>query len=662
MRTAKKPRHENSARRFTPFVAARFFLLFTLALSALPASAQKVSNLIFFGDSNTDSGRYAILPQYTTGPNAGVLNLHGAYTTPGGFMWSEYLGKSFGITVTTTATANANILAPGGNNFAAGNARINLAGDANIGENAWSTQQQINAYLLSTGGRADPGAVYILNIGTNDLKPTTTGGLGNVVNPGGVSNFAGLRTLAQQTSDLAATLQAAGAKYILVPNMASAPGTRNSAAWAAAGFPAAVGPFDQTWINSLNFYNQTTWNNISSRGINFVPLDFAGLGDYVLLNATRFGITNTNIATPACGAVAAVDCRLADLVTPNAMNTHFFADTIGHLASVAQKIEADYVYNLVVAPSEISLLAEVPLKTRASMVETFRTNIPLKFGSVGERHTWVGGDAAQLKVTNSFTGINSGLQTPAALTIGTDYQLSHRWLVGVGATSSTVRQPLGLGGKFEQTETVASLYAAFRNEGVFFNTIASAGNMTNAIRRQVNLGITTEYNQADNKGSNLSLALQAGFNSEADLHKAILTHGPVAGILAQRVRIDGLTETNSGSGYTALSFAGQTRWSAVTELGYQASIDLGMWRPFVKVSANHELAENNRVVTTSLTTVAAPSYTMPASQPGRDWISSTIGLRARLSRDATAYATLNTQNGQRNMGSYGASAGINLAF
>jgi hypothetical protein len=30
------------------------------------------------------------------------------------------------------------------------------------------------------------------------------------------------------------------------------------------------------------------------------------------------------------------------------MNTHFFADTIGHLASVAQKIEADYVYNLVV--------------------------------------------------------------------------------------------------------------------------------------------------------------------------------------------------------------------------------------------------------------------------------------------------------------------------
>ncbi len=640
--------------------ALGFCLPFVLAAS--PASAQKISNLVFFGDSNTDSGRYAILPQYTTGASANVLNLHGAYTTPGGLMWSQYLGNAFGITVATTATANASILAPGGNNFAAGNARINLPGDASIGENAWSAQQQITAYLLSTGGRADANAVYVINIGTNDLKPTTTGGLGNVVNPGGVSNFAGLSTLAQQTAALATTLQAAGAKYILVPNMASAPGTRNAAAWTAAGFGAIAGPFNQTWIDSLNFYNQTTWNTIAGSGINFIPLDVAGLGDYVLLNPAQFGITNTKIATPACGAVDAINCLLANLVTPNAMNTHVFADTIGHVASVAQKIEADYVYNLMVAPSEISLLAEMPIKTRASLVETFRSHMPLKPGAVGERRVWAGGEVTQAKLANSFTGTHSGQATPVAMTIGVDYQMSRHWLLGGGLTTGTLRQPLAAGGKFEQTETAGSLYAAFRDGAVFFNALATAGTITNAVRRQVSLGITTEHNQADNTGTNVSLALQGGHNFEVRTGNSTLTHGPIAGIITQRVRIDGLTETTSGGGFTTLSFSGQKRWSAVTEIGYQASLDFGRCQPFVKLSANHELADANRVVTASLTSIAAPSYTMPASQSGRDWVTGAIGVRATWGRGVSGYAILNGQSGQRSVGGYGAAVGVNLIF
>lgn len=637
-------------------------VLLLMGICAGPASAQKVSNLIFFGDSNTDGGRYSILPQFTTGPKANVLNLHGSYTTPGGLMWSQYLGQNFGIGVATTATANANFLAPGGNNFTAGNARINLPGNAAIGENAWSAEQQISAYLNSTGGKADPNAVYVVAIGTNDLKPTTPGGLGNVVNPGGVSNFSGLTTLAQQTASLVSTLQAAGAKYILVPNVSTAPGTRNgAAAWNAAGFNGAVGAFDQTWINSLNFYNQSLWNNLSRSGINFIPVDRAGLGDYVLLNAAKFGFTNTNIATPACGAVAAIDCLLVNLVAPNAMNTHFFADTIGHNSSAGQKIEADYVYNLLVAPSEISLLAEMPIKARATMVETFRNNIPLKFGKVGESYTWVGGDVTQIKQTNSFTGFDFGRATPKAISVGVHYQPSPHWLLGGGLTAGTYSQPLGRG-KLEQTETAGSLYSAFRDKAAFFNAIATVGTLSNALRRQVTLGITTEYNQADNNGKNLSLALQGGYNFEMRIGSSTLTHGPVVGILAQQVRIDGLTEATSGGGFTALSFAGQKRLSAVSEVGYQANLDFGIWQPFMKISYNQEQVTAGRVITTSLTTVAAPSYTMPATQTGKYWTTSAVGVRAKFSRDIIGYMVINGQNGQSSLSSYGLSAGVSTSF
>jgi uncharacterized protein with beta-barrel porin domain len=68
----------------------------------------------------------------------------------------------------------------------------------------------------------------------------------------------------------------------------------------------------------------------------------------------------------------------------------------------------------------------------------------------------------------------------------------------------------------------------------------------------------------------------------------------------QHVTVNGFTEADAFSsigGFTALSFAEQTRNSAVSELGYQASIDWGRWRPFAKVVWNHELASTDRSVT-----------------------------------------------------------------
>ena len=144
-----------------------------------------------------------------------------------------------------------------------------------------------------------------------------------------------------------------------------------------------------------------------------------------------------------------------------------------------------------------------------------------------------------------------------------------------------------------------------------------------------------------------------------------ITYGPVAGIVLQHVHVNGFTETDpfaSAGGFTALAFADQTRNSAVSELGYRASIDIGIWRPFAKLVWNHELASTDRSVTASLTTVTAPSYWMPAVVLGKDWGTATIGTTATVARGVTGYATFTSEIIQRNVVAYGGQIGLNVAL
>src|ERR1700761_8953981 len=100
-----------------------------------PASAQTFSNTIFFGDSNSDNGRYFYLPQTKGGSN---------FANPGGFttnpdpLWSQLIGQHFGIAVTPSDAPG------GGNNYAAGGSRVVFEDPTS---NAWSAASQINAYL-----------------------------------------------------------------------------------------------------------------------------------------------------------------------------------------------------------------------------------------------------------------------------------------------------------------------------------------------------------------------------------------------------------------------------------------------------------------------------------------------------------------------------------
>jgi outer membrane lipase/esterase len=635
--------------------------VFTAAFLATinPANAQ-FSGIVFFGDSNTDSGRYLYLPEVKGNP--ATFASGGGFTTNPGPMWSVALGAYLGFPVTPSDSPT------GGNNYAAGGGRVSFENPA---KNEWSTASQIAAYLASTGGVANPHALYVYDVGVNDLKPGTTGGLGNIVNP---PNLTGIATLAQQAASQVAGLAAAGARYILVPNMIS---IASPAAGTASGFG-----FNANVVASRALYEQTVWGTLAADGIRFIPADFNSVYNYVLLHPSPFGITNTNVNTPACGpTVGANNCGPANYVVPNAPQTYFYADGPlsstggGHLASAMQKVEADYYYSLIVAPSEISFLAEAPIQTRLGLINAIENQIPLSYSTPGAFHGWVSGDVSWLKMTNTSPGFPNDPGTPVATTAGFDYALTPDWLVGLAFSGLVTTQSFSLGGGFTQTEYAASLYTAYRHNALWGDAIASWGTIQDTVNRQIPLGVTTQSNQSSTNGTNVSIAAEIGYNFTRAIGTApgaaygglpapllLFTHGPVAGVILQQVGIDGFTEANPSGAPTALSFGSQTRNSAISELGYQASVKYGIWEPYAKVVWDHEWADLDRLVAASLTSIVAPGFVMPAAVLGRDWATATVGTRVRLGQGFSGFVAVIAEVAQNNVTTYGGQIGINCAL
>jgi outer membrane lipase/esterase len=80
------------------------------------------------------------------------------------------------------------------------------------------------------------------------------------------------------------------------------------------------------------------------------------------------------------------------------------------------------------------------------------------------------------------------------------------------------------------------------------------------------------------------------------------------------------------------------------------------------VTYNHEFDRLDREVTATLTSMVAPSYSLPMVRLGRDWASATLGSTVDLGPDLTGLVAFTAQLGQAHSTSYGGRIGINYAF
>ena len=612
-----------------------FIVIFLFLINSATSNAQ-ITKFTFFGDSDSDNGFYKHVRSTST---ANVFDSTGVLTIRPGLMWTESIGQKFGVEVLTQPI--------GGNNYAASGSRINTDVTAGqTGDGQWSLNKQITQYLSTTGGKADPRMLYSLDDGTNDLKPRYIGGLitggrghviGQTVKGEGAdqlaiaNNEAGIRLLAGDLISEANRLKNAGAKYILIRQEIITAPDANFAALT------GYGVFDEVSSAGAAIFNQEVRNLIRSNNLNVIYSDDLSIAQHIVTNAARYGITHTLITDNACGAgtTYAANPPAQCTIQPGATTDYLFADSVGHYAPAAQNIFADVVYNLLIAPIQISMLAEVPMQTRSATIGVINNQIPLSFKKNDQTlNFWTTESVSRNETNYGKTGVPDSYGVPITGTVGFDMKLSPEWIGGISTSFIHTNQTFGSDlGEFTQKETAFSAYTGYKSadDSVWANTIVSYGLISNDIERNVKIGITNQKLTGKNIDStNTSLAFSGGYNfkNNSGLSSSII-HGPVFGAKIQKIKVDGFTDNNENSvpAPIQLQFHEQNLTSKIVSAGYQVYYPYSsVIEPFAKFSLDHDFGDTTRKITQNQTSnTDIPSYYIESFRD-KNYASGSLGV------------------------------------
>ncbi|RDZ29522.1 autotransporter domain-containing protein [Lysobacter silvisoli] len=552
-------------------------LAVALALAAAPAFAQTYSQTIFFGDSLTDSGHFRPALIQAVGPNGAQI---GRFTTNPGLVWSEYLADFYG----TNATA-AN---QGGTNYAVGGARVATNTSGALGPIP-SLSTQVTNYLTANGGRADSRALYTVWGGANDLFAVAGGAPAQTTIGAAVAGQIGL----------VGTLTNAGAKYILVPTIPDLGLTPQFRAGGAAQQAAG------TQLSTT--YNTALFGGLATAGYRVIPLDTFNLLREIVANPAPYGITN--VTGTACNpqiTASSLTCSPLNYATPNAPDTYAFADGV-HPSSRAHKILGDYAVSILEAPRQIALLSNSEAMVGRSRADRVSNHLGGKPDSDGTRW-WADlrGDFQRYGKGDTYDGAGP------SLTGGVDWT---RGNVVFGGFAGYGKQTLDWGrngGEFEHSDLTLGGFAAWYGERAWANGQLSWTQVDYDTDRKVVLGPATRVHRGSTDGENLTAAINAGWN----FGEGALRHGPVIGLVAQRIDIDGFRESDSALA-TSLAYGDQSFDSLIGSVGWQFDYTLNdHLKPYARLTYDREFEDADKEVFASLQSMPG---TAPYAVPGHDF-------------------------------------------
>lgn len=565
----------------------RRLLALALAAAAAPAFAQSspFSQTIFFGDSLTDSGHFRpTLVQLNPG-----ASIAGRFTTNPGFVWSEFLAQYYG-----TGAVSAN---QGGTNYAVGGARTGTnttqtLGPITVPVPALTTQ--LASYLGTTGGRADPHALYTVWGGPNDLFAA-------VANPSQTPAIIGQAVTSQVA--VVAGLKQAGAEYILVPNIPDLGRT-----------PSFLNNAGATQLAAT--YNAALYNGLTAQGLRVIPLDTFNFLREITSSPAQYGFAN--VTTPACTG-SSLTCLPQNYVTPGAAGTYAFADGV-HPSLAAHQMLGQYAISVLEGPRQLAVLPYTASVIGRSRADRVASHIDTKPDADGVR--WWGdlrGDSLRYD-EGDFDGI-----TPTG-TFGLD------WTRGdfvFGGFAGFGRGKMDFGdsrGSFKQSDATLGGFAGWYQDRMWVNGQISYTWLSYDVDRDIPIGPATRRHSGSPDGSNLTAAISAGY----DFEHGRLRHGPVASVVAQRVKLDGYAESNSSS--TALTYGDQDFDSLIGSVGWKASIQATEHtRPYAQLTYDHEFEQADRQVFASLQSMpGVMPYAVPGLNFDRNYGTFTVGARTQV--------------------------------
>ena len=277
----------NSAR--TPRPVTVWFLAF-LVLSLIGVADQSAAQspydrIVVFGDSLSDPGNvFAATHAHVTPPDysldeflvPGAPYARGGHHLSNGATWIEQFARPLGLAVSAQpAFRDSN---PFASNFAVATARARDDG------RGFDLGDQVQAFLARSGGVAPSGALYVIELGINDVRDAL------VAFPSGGSGTI-LQAALASIADAITTLHAAGARHVLVwnvPDVGLTPALR-LADTQMPGTALLASLLTQEFNDSL----AVVLGGLSFLpDIQLVPFDAAGLIAAIVADPSAFGLTD----------------------------------------------------------------------------------------------------------------------------------------------------------------------------------------------------------------------------------------------------------------------------------------------------------------------------------------------------------------------------------
>ena len=630
--------------------------------AAQAATPSPFSGETVFGDSLSDGGNLSI---YTGLPN--IMR----FTTNPGLTTVEDVAGFYGLALTPSLQ--------GGTNFAYGGAGVNTnapftpAGVPTLTQQVTSylaANPKLNSSELYTvfGGANDifyhqtaaAAATFIASHSAGDTAAQLAGLTALVDGVEGVSSpesqataTAAIQAAATQELSLIGSLQKAGAHYIVVFNLPDIGQTPSATT------DDALVPGAKSALTAASTAFNTVLNaGLKTTSVGIIPVNTFALLNEVLANPAAYGYVNST--TPACTTSSSLNCTRATLVNPTAYTNYVFADGV-HPTTYTHSLFAQVVENEIIAPQQISLLAEEPLAT----LEAERNTVGQQLlddqldPSRGVRLFATGGYVRQHISAEAYTP--SAHDDDGLITVGADDRLTPFLTIGAELSGGTSSEELsGQLHKFQTDSIMGSVFAQYVRGQAYLSGAAGAGDLhLHDIQRLFKIGPVTRTENGGVDGGTVSFNATAGYWFGAPTLRA----GPFVTGAYERVHIDQYDEGGGDSG--AMTFGAQNRESLIGEAGLrvQGSMPLAtvQLRPFAEVGFAYDADARTRDVVAGLTTMNG-QFAIPGFSPDRQWGEVQAGVNAAFSTRWSAYIAYNGRFAGATTDYYGGDVGVKYTF
>tara|TARA_Y100001949_G_scaffold110323_1_gene93272 strand:- start:5307 stop:7220 length:1914 start_codon:yes stop_codon:yes gene_type:complete len=616
---------------------------------AAHAETSPYSQFVNFGDSLSDAGNFPDVgsPLLGGNPTGGLrfTNRTGPTyadnnTEYAGQVVTQVLANRLGLQSLPSTPILPRLLTgnPDGTNYAVGGYRTDQILDSLIGTSTVDAGGGLTrsrpGYLVQNP-QVDPNGLYYLNGGANDIfqlqaRPTT------------------MALAAANMVQAVGALQNAGARYIIISDL---PDVGNT--------PLGTQLGTSAFLNSLSdSFNAELAAGLQAQGGNYVLLNNRLLLSEVRADLARYGFDPTINQTAVCfdGGNCPLDPTYG-LGTANADPSRLLFNDAVHPTTAVHQISADYIYSILSAPAEVSLLPEMGRSALRNHLQLLDNELAAQRGnwqSVGGWRTFVQGGYNRPE----YDGFGGGDGDSPTLAIGLSNRVSEHWLAGLSLGLAQNSLSLGAGDSdYDMRSYLASTFASYQQDRFFADLNASAGYLDyDSLDRTFSLGVAERSEKGSTEGMVWGVSAKTGFNLMQMGDP--LEFGPFIGASYQKIDVDGYREQGASS--TALSYEDQELESLRLSVGLFGTYAVSeRTRLFGEVAREVEREDEQREdLRMSLNSVPTNSFELPGATPTGDQTRFSVGIAHQLTTGLSVRANYNYQgNDNRNQG-----VGLSLAL